>query len=144
MAQAKLRPEMTYFSQPTPWKKAGRRAGGKAASFTLVTESIQHGSILPAGMASPVGGCCTKKSGMKSCQGPPRLGQVDLIFARRPKKKGEPAAGPALRLCTEKGKGIIVPVRDPREAKRIALEFQRCVGDSPKKIKACVSKARGS
>lgn len=124
------------FAMPQAWKKAGGRAGKKAGEFTLVTQSIQHGEILPASLATAAG-CVT--SGGKG----PRIGQVELVFVRRSTKKGAPSAGPALRFCTAKGKGAIVPVNDPREAKKIAQRYQACVGDKKAKTKSCILDVKG-
>lgn len=137
---AKRPADVSMFSKPSPFRKAGSRAGKKASEFTLVTESIQHGSILPTSLYG-FKGCCTKQPGMKSCQGPPRPGMVELVFVKREAKakKGAPPAGPALRFCTGRNTGVVVPVKDPREAKRIAQEYQACVGDKKSKQKSCLA-----
>jgi len=123
------------FATPQAWKRAGLltsgvgRAGKKSGAFTIVTRSVQHGEILPASL-NVAKGCITK--GGK----PPRAGQVELVFLKRGMDDLPP--GPALRFCTEAGKGQFLPVKDPREAKKIAQRYQSCVGGDRKKQKACI------
>lgn len=136
MARERLVIDLTPFSKPRRFKRAPKKA---PKSFTLVKESIQHGEILPASLASSRG-CCTKMTGKKGCEGPPRPGQVELVFVRRSTDEGAPKPGPALRICTGKGEGELIPVRDPREAKKLAQQYQACVGESRAKQKACIAR----
>lgn len=136
MAREKLVVDLTPFAKPRRFKRAPKKA---PRSFTMVTESIQHGAILPASLTKGSGGCCTKVAGQKGCAGPPRPGQVELVFVRRSDEEGAPKPGPALRICTGKGEGTLVPVRDPREAKKIAQRYQACVGEKRQKQKACIA-----
>ncbi|SRR6266702_75321 len=121
--------DLTAFSTPQPFKKVSA-----PARSLLVTESMQHGEILPASVAVSKG--CVTKGGK-----PPRPGQVELIFLKR---GGDMPAGPALRFCTAPGVGSILPVKGPFEAKKIAQRYQGCVKGAKAKVKSCTVKFTGS
>jgi hypothetical protein len=115
---------------------------------TYVKESIQHGEILAASRGgssyyAPGRACKTKA-------GPPRRGQVDLVFVPRGVPEGKhskrpPPAGPALRFCgSESGFAPMLAVKDPREAKQIAAKYQRCLRDDAEKTQdECIVEVTG-
>lgn len=91
------------------------------------TESIQHGNIIPVPSYS-IRGCCTKPPRGKTCNQPPRLGQVDLVFpSRKDAEKHKVPLGPALQFCTGTREGKIVPMKDPFTAKRVAMAYIACI-----------------
>lgn len=111
------------------------RTGEKGRAATFVTETLQHGKITPWSGGYTKGNSCVTKAG------PPRRGQVDLAFVPRG-KAAEP--GPALRFCTPGGGfAPTVSVRDPREAKRIAVKYQSCMENPKAKVEACIKEATG-
>lgn len=91
------------------------------------TKSLQHGEILPVASYS-LRGCCTKPTGAKTCNGPPRPGQVELVFpSRKDAAKFGVPLGPALQFCTGLRAGKIVPMKDPQTAKKVALAYADCM-----------------
>jgi hypothetical protein len=133
---------------PRLFTKAGGREGKKAAEYILNEQSLQHGPIVAAGQWA-VRGCCTKKPGDKTCRDAPRPGQIELALYPRVKtgsksKKVVVTPGPALRFCVGFNKGYVLPVSDPREAQKIAREFQACVAGDAAKNEACAKKYAGS
>lgn len=122
--------EINFFTTPRRWKPPKNEP-------RLVTRSVQHGDILPAGLTDATkAGCCSSKAlghGKRACTEPPKPGQVELVFL--PRKHG---GGPALRFCTQKGSGALLHVKDPREAKKIAQKFQACVAGKRAKVKGCL------
>jgi hypothetical protein len=140
-------PRSRDTAQPIPMRK--EQKGGKANQY--VTRTLQHGDVAAAGRGgssyySPARACGTKGKG-DATRGPPRRDQVELVFAPRGIPAGKhssrpPPAGPALRFCANgAGFGPMVPVRDPRHAKRIARAYQSCARDPGSDLKKCAAKA---
>ena len=125
------------FDAPRPFQPAAGSV--PAAGPAVQTQSVQHGEVIPVGTYT-IRGCCTKPKGAKTCNGPPRPGQVDLVFpSRQDAKKFKVPVGPALQFCTALRQGVFVPVKDPRTAKRIAHAYTDCV-EKGATVSACVTK----
>jgi hypothetical protein len=134
---------------PAPKPRAAVKVPASAKAFqpaalslpakgpAVQTESVQHGTIEPV-PSYPIRGCCTKPAKGKTCNMPPRAGQVDLVFPSRKdaEKHGVPF-GPALQFCTGVHEGKIVPMKDPHSAKRIMTAYTACVAKGSA-VEACI------
>ena len=146
VASVELRHTPTSLNTARPIPMRQEQKGGKRVDYE--TRSLQHGEILASSRGgssyySPARACKTKA-------GPPRRDQVELVFIPRNVPAGKhskrpPQAGPALRFCTgAPGFGPMLPVKDPREAKKIAAAYQKCLREDPKKKQAaCFEEATG-
>jgi hypothetical protein len=155
--QHKVTPNSPENARRVPVKQA--RAGKSSERSNLYNvRTLQHGEIMAAGRGgssyyAPGRACLTKVSGEMGTRGA-RRGQVELLFLPRgiPVSKYStrpPGPGPALRFCSkvgEKGFAQILAVRDPREAKEIAVKFQACAAKTSERttnLEACVVEATG-
>ena len=135
----------TVFGTRRQFKPAASSLSTKVAA--VQTQSVQHGEIAPVGTYA-LRGCCSKPKkgkglegrGQKTCNMPPKPGQAELVFpSRKDVEKYKTKAGPALWLCTGTHKGTLLPVSDPRTAKKIAERYRACADGKRAKVKACIA-----